>query len=349
MRLALLALAVLLAAPAGAASSHRVRRGDMEIKVKITGTVVPDELFRIKAIIEGRVENVMTSTYVWKSPGDTLAFLAHKELAAMLDARGAQDKDILEDRWQRVYKPTPVRCPETCYILRVYTQAKTWVKPQAVLIEAARSLKLVARVRPEDAQWIRDGQEMTFWAVSEPAKKYKAKISGFVLDIQGRRVEPGGSFTLELSPDRFFAPGTEWEGEVIAASKKDVIMVPTAALLHLDGAVYLPVRVSTGLTTLSLTQVTAGVGDKREILVIDDSQLQGVERHKQGVDAEALRARQRELKAANEPPPPAEPKPAPRKTAPVPAYEPDLPVIEQPVRKRGRHAEVIEDDPYAEP
>jgi len=31
-----------------------------------------------------------------------------------------------------------------------------------------------------------------------------------------------------MSPDRYFDPGTEWEGQIIPLSKKDVLYVPTA-------------------------------------------------------------------------------------------------------------------------
>jgi cation transport ATPase len=78
---------VFLAAHAGAATPAKVKRGDLEVKIKVTGTVVADDIFRIKSSIEGRVESVLTSTYVWRGADQPLAFLAHKELAAMLDSK----------------------------------------------------------------------------------------------------------------------------------------------------------------------------------------------------------------------------------------------------------------------
>ena len=332
--------AVLLACAASvhAAQGVKVKRGDLEIRVKVTGTVVPDDVFRIKATIEGRVESVLTSTYVWRGADQPLAFLAHKELAAMMDAKGTQNVDILEDRWQRVYRPTPVRCPDTCFILKSYTKAKTWVKPQAVLFEAARSLKLVARVRPEDAPWIRDGQDLVFWSLKDPKTKLRGRVARFILDIQGEKVDPGGTFTLFMSPDRYFDPGTEWEGEIVPMSKKDVLIVPTGALIRHEGSVYLPVKVSTGITTLTLTQIMGGVEERREVLVLDDSQLKGAEFHKQEVDPEEMKKRIREQK----------------KAAGDYVEEAADDFGPLPARKKGRHADVLDstdygEDPYAEP
>lgn len=294
-----LLLAAALAAAALPASAEpaaeQVRRGDLDLRIKVSGTVVPADVFRLKSTIEGRIESVLTSSYSWRGADQTLAFMAHKELAAILDAKGAQGQDIIEDRWQRVYKPTPIRCPSTCFVLKKFAKAKTWVKPQTVMFEAARSLQLVARVRPEDSHWVRDGQLLTFWAVKDPAKTYQGRVARFVLDVQGERVDPGGTFTLELSPERYFDPGTEWEGVVIAESRKNILYVPTSSLISYKGSTYLPVRVSTGVTTQEFTQINAGAEEKRDILVLDAATLKGATPHKQVPDRAALERRAREL------------------------------------------------------
>ncbi len=325
---------VFFAARAGAATQAKVKRGDLEVKINVGGTVVPDDIFRIKSTIEGRVESVLTSTFVWRGADQPLAFLAHKELAAMLDSKGTQNVNILEDRWQRVYRPTAARCPDTCFILKSFLKPKSWVKPESVMFEAAGTLKLVGRVRPEDAHWVRDGQELVFWPANDPKRILKGRVTKFILDIQGEKVVPGATFTLIMSPDRYFDPGTDWEGHIIPLSKKDVLYVPTAALIRGPDGTYLPVRVSTGITTLGLTEIAAGIEDKRDILVLDDEQLHGAARHKQEADLEALRRRARGLTGEG---------------ASSEAYSGP-----SPVKKAGKHATVIDstdygEDPYAEP
>lgn len=294
-------LLLLLAALAPAQQTANVKRGTLENKVRVTGTVVAADVFRLKSTIEGRVEAVLFSTNAWSSSKETLAFLASKELTAIVDARGSQARDVLEERWQRVYMPTAVRCPRRCFLLKSYMKPKQWVKPRALLVEAAKSLQLVARVRPEDAHYIRDGMEFSFWSLSDPAKVFKARVANYILDIQGEKVEPGGSFVVELDPERWFSPGTEWEGLLVPTTKKNVLMVPTGALLQHDGEVYLPIKVSTGITTSFWTELTAGVENGRKVLVIDDAKLRGVQRHVQEMDVEALQRRMQELDADGSP------------------------------------------------
>jgi hypothetical protein len=152
-----------------------------------------------------------------------------------------------------------------------------------------------------------------------------------LLDIQGQKVSPGATFTLLMSPDRYFNPGTEWEGEIVPLSKKDVLIVPTAALLRHGDAVYLPVKVSTGLTTQGLTQIIGGAEEKRPILVLDDSQLGSVPRHAQQIDEAALRKRANEQRESQgEEPMPDDPQPR---------------GVDG---KKGKHADYLDDDRYGE-
>ena len=308
MRLRLTALLLAAAVPALGAAAGAVRRGDLVLHVKATGTVVPDDVFRLKSTIEGRVESVNVSSDSWRGADQPLALLAFKELAAIIDARGTQSLDVVEDRWSRVYHPTPVRCPDACYVLKVYVKAHAWVKPQAVLFEAASKLKLVGRVRPEDAPLIREGMALTFWAVKNPARKLTARIERVVFDRRDEKADPGATVSLDLTPDRSLDPGTQWEGEIIPLRKAAVLLVPTASLIVQDGSVYLPVRVSTGVTAADYTQITAGVEEGRGILLLDDASLHGAARHAPVIDRAALELYRREQEAAaapDQPPAPA--------------------------------------------
>ena len=126
-------------------ASAEVKRGALDVKVRVSGTVVPMEVFRIKSAVEGRVEEVRASTYTWADSGKDLGFLANKELVALMDARSTTQQGVMEDRWERVYKPTaiaaptPASCRSSC--------GPGYAKAQAVLFEAARG-PVVGRVRP---------------------------------------------------------------------------------------------------------------------------------------------------------------------------------------------------------
>jgi hypothetical protein len=288
------ALLLLAALPASAQREAEVHRGTLQITVHVQGTVVATDMIRLKSQIEGRVEDLDVSTYTWVEDEKPMGFIANKEMAAILDSHTTTVKGVVESRWRKMYRPAPINCPHDCFVMRVFTKNKEQLKPRALLVEAAQTLQLVGRVRPEDAAYVRDDQVLEFWPVKDPARKQKARVTRYVLDIQGERVEPGGSFAIDLSPKRYLDPGTEWEGVIVPLVKRNVLMVPTAAVIEKDGQSYVAVRVSTGITTREFTEITAGVQDKRPILVLDDSQLKAMDRHTPQLDEAAFQLRLRE-------------------------------------------------------
>lgn len=243
-------------------------RGELQAIVRVKGTVRAEEVFRLNSTIEGRVEEVLTGPLSWVGGGKPLAYVLNKELAAMIDAKASTPGQILEQRWQAVYKPTPIECTADCFVLKVFAKEKAWIQPDTLLFEAARKLRLVGRVRPHDSHLVKRGQVMTYWPVSDPKRRHQARVEHFVLDVQGEKVEPGGTMTVLLDSGRYLDPGTEWEGTVIAQAKKDVLRVPTKALIVHDGETFLPIRVSTGITTSDLTEITSGVSAKDRFLIL---------------------------------------------------------------------------------
>jgi hypothetical protein len=346
---ALAALLLALAAPSIGAEKAEVRRGNLTLSVKVTGTVAPEGLLRLKSPIEGRVENVKASSFTWHQAGEPLAALAHKELAAMLDAKGAVDQQVLEERWKNVYRPVSVYCPEDCYVLKVFTHAHAWVKPQSVLFDAARRLKMIGRVGPLEAAAIRNGMALTYWRTGDAARKMKRTLTNYTLDLADEAGGQGGTFTFTLDAETGFAPGTAWEGLIVPQRLDDVLVVPTAALIHAEGNFYLPVRVSVGMTTAEFTQITGGAEERRDVLVLDDAALKGAPRHKLE-DAPPIF-----VETPKTPPPPLPEEPAPTeapapapKRAPRPARRPAPPPKPKPVEKPIDIDDAAKDEPDGE-
>jgi hypothetical protein len=158
-------------------------------------------------------------------------------------------------------------------VLRVFARLKTWVEPQAILFEAAGKLRLVGRVRAGDTHWVQEGQLLRFWDRKNPRRRFQGRVEKFILDVQGEKVDPGGMFTVLLDSKHYLEPGTEWKGYIIAKVKKDALYVPTAALIEHKGELFLPVRISTGITTYDVTEITAGTSEKQKILLLNPERL----------------------------------------------------------------------------
>ncbi|MBI3298967.1 MAG: HlyD family secretion protein [Elusimicrobia bacterium] len=278
MRAALL-LSLALAAPTGAQDTAvssapasavgKVRRGTMKFLVHVQGTVRPEQVYRLKSTIDGRIESVDKKPNTWADERDPIGTLLTKEMAAMADSNATTPSAVLEERWQRVFQPIDIACPGRCFVVKVYAQPGTQVKAGTLLAEAAGKLRLVGRVKPGDTQWVREGQTVRFWSKKDPTRRQTAKVERFVRDVQGQRIIPGGTFTVLLTPEAWLDANTEWEGVIEAEVKKDVLSVPTQAILVLDGEAFLPIRVSTGVSTYDETEIVAGIGEGVRFLTVD--------------------------------------------------------------------------------
>ncbi|MBI5596280.1 MAG: hypothetical protein HY928_09365 [Elusimicrobia bacterium] len=293
-----------------------VRRGVMKLLVHVQGTVRPEQVYRLKSTIEGRIETVDKAPNSWSDERDPIGTLLTNEMAALVDANSTTPGSVLEDRWQRVFQPVPIACPGRCFVVKVYATPRTMVRAGGLLAEAAGKLRLVGRVRPGDTQWVREGQTVSFWSKKDPSRRQSAKIERFVRDVQGQRVVPGGTFTVLLTPEAWLDANTEWEGVIEAEVRKDVLSVPTKALIVHDGTAYLPIRVSTGVTTYDETQIIAGVPEGASVLLIDPSSASGLGRHvpppepleRYSLEKAGRRERPKKAAAADE----EEERPAPR-------------------------------------
>ncbi|NNN06585.1 MAG: hypothetical protein HKL90_11850 [Elusimicrobia bacterium] len=326
--LAALLAALPLAPCARAQTLDVVRRRDVLLRVQVTGTVEARGIFRLKSTIDGRIEEVRASTGSWRAPADVLATLSSTELAAMLDARGSQDKSVMLDRWGKVYRPTPIRCPDECYVLRSYLRPKSWVRPQAVLFEAARGLTMIAHVRAEDVEKLHAaGLVLTYWTDAAPENRRRTPVTALIPDSPGE-AKSAAHFEIPLSTRLYFPPGTAWSGEIIARVDHDVLAVPSAALIKSGPFYYLPVRVQTGLTADGVTEILSGVEEGRPYLLLDDTQLHGAERGGSvlpgSVSVEEAAPAEAPAAAPKPAAPAAKPAPAAPPPAPAPAAKPDF-------------------------
>jgi len=266
-------LAALCAAPARCQQADAVARGDVVQGIRASGIVEARDPFRLKSTIEGRVDKVWTATGVWVAADQDLGLLVSKEYAAMTDANATTDEATLAQRWENIYKPTHLRCPKTCFILKTFARSRQWVKPFALIFEAATRMQISGQVGPQDAPLARDGLVLRYWPVGDSTRRFQATIAHYT--------PAQGAFTMDadMSPNRFLPPGAKWEGFVVLAEKADVLRVPTPALLRLGKKVYLPVEVMIGLASPEWTEIIQGAVEKHPILIPSDSQLQSAQRY----------------------------------------------------------------------
>ncbi|MBI5884177.1 MAG: hypothetical protein HZB91_13865 [Elusimicrobia bacterium] len=338
----LVALLLLGALPSSSQKVVTLQQTNLDSKVRAWGTVVPEGVFRLKSTTEGRIEAVMVSSGTWAEEGSPIGLMANKELAALIDSRGTIPQEIVETHWQKVYKPTRILCPSACFVLKSFVQVRQRVQPNALLFEAAKSLRLAGQVDPAAARMVRYGQQLEFWPVSDPSNKMRGKIINYAAPEPDR---PGGTFSLELSSERNLLPGTRWEGWVSIATKRKVLAVPTAALLSHEGRSYLPVEVTVGATNGDLTEILAGAAEGAAALLLETAKTPAASRYKPGPEA----AKRLDDALDGVAPAPAPPAPPPQPVKRPSAVKRSKPVeTETPPPPPAERQPPEEEDPYAD-
>ncbi|MCX5790504.1 MAG: hypothetical protein NTX64_18685 [Elusimicrobia bacterium] len=264
---AALATIALLSPCAFAQQEGEVKRGPIERRAPASGTVVFEDVFRLKSSIEGRIEAVLASSYTWAGPESPVALLADQKMAALIDNRNTTPTEVLEERWKGTMQPAQVRCMEDCFILTVFARPKKRVLPQAVLFEAAHTVKLVGHIANQHLGWVQEGQTVWFWSPTDPSERHHVIVNTFVVDNPGKKTEAGGTFTARCNREQYLDPGSPWVGYVVVEKRKTALVVPTSALFQWGDSVYLPVKVSTGATNEDFTEITTGIEGGRRILV----------------------------------------------------------------------------------
>ncbi|MDE1977428.1 MAG: efflux RND transporter periplasmic adaptor subunit, partial [Elusimicrobia bacterium] len=147
------------------------------------------------------------------------------------------------------------------------------------LFNAAQTLLLTGKVPAGGASLIRDGQWLTYWAKGRPKDTFRMQVENFALDHPGRPQDSAGTFAMDMTPGQYLPPGTAWEGFIIPVDHPNALLVPTAAVVEFDGETFIPLRISTGITTSDWTEIAAGAVDHQDYLLLKSSQLGKAVRH----------------------------------------------------------------------
>lgn len=262
--------------PLRAQTAARVTEGPIQVFARFSGSTEAADLFQVRAPFEGRVEKMNVSTTTWYTPKDALAHLASVEMAALIDSRLSTPQDILEKRWEDVYQMFPVRCPQDCYVLRLFFKPKQWVEHERVLVEAARTVRLVGTPSGKESGRIQPKQPLYFWPKQNPALLLQSQVTRYEFNAakpENSRVE------VVLTPQNTLPPGTPFIGKIqVETGSKDTQtgVVPTQAVLRYKGKSYVIVQVETGKSTTAETEVR-GVAIGREILVTTRDTIRNLE------------------------------------------------------------------------
>lgn len=254
--------------PAPVYRTLSVTRGDIDITVVATGVVQPSNRLEIKPPIPGRIEKVLVREGQHVRRGQVLAWMSSSERAALIDAARAKGAAELE-RWQQLYRPTPIIAPiNGTIILRNAEPGQTFQSQDAVLVMSDR-LIVRAQVDETDIAKVKLHQpaRITLDAYSDKS------IDGTVHHIafEAKNVNNVITYEVDVSPKAvpaFMRSGMTANVSFVVASRRNVVIVPAEAIQTRAGRTQVLVAGDEVDAEPTEREIKLGISDGRRVEVL---------------------------------------------------------------------------------
>ncbi len=261
----------------------RVRRGDIEMTVRATGGVEPQNRVEIKPPIGGRIEDMRVREGDVVRKGDIVAWMSSTERAALLDAARIKGPEEVA-RWAQMYKPAPLVAPiDGMIIARKVEPGQSVTSADAVLVMSDR-LIVKAQVDETDIGSVKVRQEATIVLDAYPQQS----IDGIVDHIayEAETVNNVTIYSVDVLPDEipaFMRSGMTANVTFVIDRREDALWVPAEAVHETNGEKWVMradsagspesdrekphVPVETGLSDGKRTEILSGLAEGDKILV----------------------------------------------------------------------------------
>lgn len=243
----------------------QLEQRDIFVEFRETGEVSPRNRLEIKPPFAGRIEEILVQEGNTVKKGQIIVWMSSIERAAMIDAARAMGEEELE-RWQSIYKPTPIVAPMNGFIiLRSKEPGQAITSADAILV-MADDLIIEANVDETDLRYIKIGDTLKMSLDAYPDEIFNGVVEHIA--YESTVVSNVTVYTVKIRPvkkPKFFRAGMTSTIIITAKSKKDAWSIPGSFINERAGKKTIMVKKPTqnGKYTLETREVTTGITDGR--------------------------------------------------------------------------------------
>lgn len=257
----------------------KVEIGSINNLILSTGSVQPENRLEIKSPIAGRVEQVMVKEGQNVRKGQILAWMSSTERAALLDAARAEGTEEVQ-RWEKMYRPTPVMAPISgTIILRNVEPGQSFTGTDAILVMSDR-LTVKALVDETDIAQIQLKQKAEIVLDAYSQEKIPAHVDQVA--FEAKTVNNVTTYTVDVLPDKtpeYMRAGMTANVSFLIATRENVLVVPTDGIVNEgDGTAVMVYgsdrkavskKIEVGLSDGKRSEVKSGLNEGEIILVTE--------------------------------------------------------------------------------
>jgi len=243
-------------------------RGDIQITVSATATVLPKNRLQVKPPVNGRIEQVLVVEGQKIKAGDTLVWMSSTDRAALLDAARGRGQETLKE-WQDVYKPIPLMSPIDGEVIVGTIQPGQTVTTSDDVVVISDRLILRAQVDETDIGKVQNGQVANVSLDAYPDTKIKAIVDHIY--YESKTVNNVTIYEVDLISENipaFFRSGMSANIDFIVESKKDVLLLPLKAVEKKEKGSFVMVQNGNGQKFLE-RNVVLGLSDEKNVEILE--------------------------------------------------------------------------------
>lgn len=235
---------------------------DLYVEFRETGEVSPRNRLEIKPPFAGRIEEILVQEGNAVRKGQVIVWMSSSERAAMVDAARAAGQEEFE-RWQSIYKPTPIMAPMNGFIiLRSNEPGQTITSSDAVLV-MADDLIIESNIDETDLRHIKIGDVLSISLDAYPDDFFDGAVEHIA--YESTVVSNVTVYAVKIRPLKkptVFRAGMTATITVTAESKKGAWTLPGSFITEKDGKKFITVKTASGKKSVFETrEVTIGVTD----------------------------------------------------------------------------------------
>jgi macrolide-specific efflux system membrane fusion protein len=240
----------------------KLEQRDLHVEFRETGEVRPRNRLEIKPPFAGRIEEILVEEGAAVKKGQVIVWMSSSERAAMVDAARAISQEEYE-RWQTIYKPTPIVAPMDGFIiLRSNEPGQTISAADAILV-MADDLIVEANVDETDLKYIKINDVLRMSLDAYPDEIFNGIVEHIA--YESTVVSNVTVYTVKIRPvkkPQVFRAGMTATITVTAESKQGAWSIPANFIKERSRKKMLTVKaVKNGKQILEVRTITTGVTD----------------------------------------------------------------------------------------
>ncbi|MDR1942520.1 MAG: efflux RND transporter periplasmic adaptor subunit [Endomicrobium sp.] len=255
---------------------------DLRMEFRVAGGVTARNMIPIKSPVPGRIEEILVKEGDAIKRGQVIFWVSSSERAAMIDAARAIGESEFQ-RWQEIYRPTPVVAPMNGFIIRREKEPGQTITQAEAVLRMADDLIISVNIDETDFRYIKIGNKVNMFLDAYPNQYFEGIIEHISYD--SANINNVIVYEVKIRPlkkPEVFRSGMTATTVITAESKDGALSIPNVFITENDGKKTVKVKtensrnrefktreVKLGVSDGKYTEILSGLNPDETVVLLD--------------------------------------------------------------------------------